>query len=116
MGSLRREKGAGVGDIKEEFHAAMLGLCARALSDHSVKLNGLKRMILNRGGYETALVLLKSKEATDGYLDLLEVNAANLTVEALVLDPRWNTLFSDEERSLARVRLGPAVVAKLGIT
>ena len=60
-------------------------------------------MLTEHGGVETARRLLP--QMSDGFTELWQRNRLDLTVEALVLQPRWASLFSGNEREMARGRL-----------
>jgi hypothetical protein len=62
-------------------------------------------MLHDHRGLGTAQILLHSQSVSDGYTALWERNRLDLTVEALVLQPEWHDLFTDEERATARKRL-----------
>ncbi|WP_165832103.1 phospholipase D family protein [Novacetimonas pomaceti] len=62
------------------------------------------KMIADHGGVETARRLMRGS-ATSGFEKLWENNRLDLSVEALILRPEWHSLFTEEERKLARRRL-----------
>jgi hypothetical protein len=62
-------------------------------------------MLSDIGGLETAKRLVRSSNASDGYVALWERGRLDLSVEAVVVLPRWTGLFSDEEVEAARSRL-----------
>ena len=61
------------------------------------------QMLQEHGGVETARRLLP--EMSDGFVTLWEHGRLDLTVEYLVLQPKWHDLFTDDERKMARQRL-----------
>jgi hypothetical protein len=61
-------------------------------------------MLAELGGIETARRLIRGS-ATSGSDMLWEHSRLDLSVEALVTDPHWRPLFSDEEAGLAGKRL-----------
>ena len=63
------------------------------------------RMLNELGGVLTAKRLVGSTQPSDGFTRLWEMDRLELSVEALVLDAKWRTLFSDIERGAARRRL-----------
>ena len=63
------------------------------------------QMIAQYGGLETARRLLRAKEPQYGFTALWECGRLDLTVEAHVLKPEFEPLFSEHERSSARQRL-----------
>ncbi len=58
-----------------------------------------------RGAFETAKFLMTRKSRLAGLQWLKEQDALHLSVEALVLKPKYRNLFSDDDRSVARNRL-----------
>lgn len=62
-------------------------------------------MLDKHRGLETARILLHAKTVSEGYTALWERQRLDLTVEALVLAPDYASLFTDEERAIARRRL-----------
>ena len=67
------------------------------------------QMLTTHRGVETARRLLP--QMSDGFTELWRRNRLDLTVEALVVQSKWDELFSDEERQIraqssARLRDG----------
>lgn len=62
------------------------------------------KMLAEHGGVETARRLVRGS-ATSGFETLWEHGRFDLSVEALILDPQWRALFSDDEAKIARRRL-----------
>jgi hypothetical protein len=62
-------------------------------------------MVNEHGGLETARILLNAREVSDGYTALWERGRLDLTVEAVMLEPKWEALFSPAERVVAVDRL-----------
>ena len=65
--------------------------------------NRFHQMLTEHGGVETARRLLP--QMSDGFTELWRRKRLDLTVEALVLQPRWESLFSANELDVARSRL-----------
>ncbi len=63
------------------------------------------RMIHEHGGVATATRLLKTPEPQEGLATLWELERLDISMEALVVQERWQPLFSDAERQAARDRL-----------
>jgi hypothetical protein len=49
--------------------------------------------------------MLSSNQVSDGFTALWDARRLDLTVEALILEPEWLRLFTDQEREVARKRL-----------
>ena len=57
------------------------------------------------GGLKAAKQLISKSGGTYGFEVLWENNRLDLSVEALVLKPEYNDLFTEEEREICRKRL-----------
>jgi hypothetical protein len=66
-------------------------------------------MISDHGALMAAHMLLQGSDTSEGFERLHSAGRLELTVEAVVLDPKWRPLFSEAELNTARKRL-----AKLG--
>ena|ERR1700674_431238 len=63
------------------------------------------QMVRRRGGVGAARKLLADSEVSDGFLKLRKAGRLDLSVEREVLRPKFETLFTEEERAIARQRL-----------
>ncbi len=63
-------------------------------------------MVQLHGGVETAHRLLATDQVQDGLGELFLLGRLDLTVEHHVLKPEFAPMFTDNERSVARSRLG----------
>lgn len=63
------------------------------------------RMLSEHGPIETARRLITATQPSDGFTRLWERKRLDLTVEAQVLRPEFETLFTTEERDACRRRL-----------
>ena len=63
------------------------------------------RMVNEHGGVAAAKRLLSAPEAQSGLTTLWELGRLDISMEALVVQERWQPLFSDAERQAARDRL-----------
>jgi len=91
--------------LEGDFDAAMLDIYKRAKSDAHYTATRFLGMVVERGGLETARYLLHAETVSDGYTALWERGRLDLTVEALILEPKWRPLFSRAERQIAIRRL-----------
>jgi len=94
-------------DLRRRFHDEML----RIYDEAKDKCPGYKgsrfiQMVRREGGFETAKRLLVNPDIQDGFTDLALCECLHLTAEHLILEPEFETLFSDGERAVARERLG----------
>ena len=85
-------------------------LAVRELMDRSSKEvrynpSHLRLLVSQHGAIGTARRLLTAPGVSDGFVKLWELRRLDLTVEALVTEARFDALFSDSERRVARSRL-----------
>lgn len=90
--------------LVNDFHKAMLNIY-----DESKVIgytpSKFRQMVANEGGINTAKRLINSKQLSDGFAMLTELERLDLTVEALVLQKKYRPLFTDEELLVAKTRL-----------
>ncbi|MCX7982487.1 MAG: hypothetical protein N2572_06235 [Syntrophales bacterium] len=89
-------------DLKQELGNEMLNLYRMAKEKCNYNATRFIQMFYKLGPVETAKTLINSKTPTEGFTAMWECNCLDLTVEFLVLDPRFRGLFSEEE--LAKVK------------
>ncbi|TQS43285.1 GmrSD restriction endonuclease domain-containing protein [Cryptosporangium phraense] len=94
-----------VTDLPAEFHQAMATIYQRARDETGHSATYLLAMLAEDGGVETARRLLASATVSTGFTALWNKGRLDLTVEALVLSPRFAELFTAEELQVARGRL-----------
>jgi len=90
--------------LEDEFHDAMVNIYKRAL-EAGYKATYFLQMVNKSGGVATAKQLINSEKVSVGFTKLWELGKLDLTVEALVQDPKWKSLFTAEEIEKARKRL-----------
>ena len=94
--------------LEESFHAAMLNVyqCAGRLNSPYRPTRFLS-MVRTRGGKEAADQLLGTNSPSDGFTELFlrGRESLKLSVEYLVLQDPWNTLFTNNQRAEASRRL-----------
>jgi hypothetical protein len=93
-----------VGSREQTFHKAMTDLYRRTRAETTYNPSIFLTMLSN-GGLSAARQLIHSPNVSEGFAKLWELGRLDLTVEATVIQPRWNDLFTDEERQIARSRL-----------
>jgi hypothetical protein len=93
-------------ELEANFHRAMLRTYERARDEAGYDDTKLLDMINELGGLATARRILE-KPASAGFTALWRRGWADLTVEALVLQPQYQELFTEEELAIARNRLFP---------
>ncbi|KQT33832.1 hypothetical protein ASG29_07020 [Sphingomonas sp. Leaf412] len=89
--------------MDREFADALRDIYAQcaALDYHPT---GMLQMIDRLGGIGTARRLLELPPS-EGFARLALLERIDLAVESLVLQPRWDGIFTEEERRIARRRL-----------
>ncbi|WP_407572825.1 hypothetical protein [Deinococcus altitudinis] len=90
--------------LEARFEQALL---ADAEQARSIGYNPhqFRRMVLEQGGVELAQKLLRTSGASYGFEVLREKGRLDLSMEALVVQTPWKTLFTDEELMTAMERL-----------
>lgn len=63
------------------------------------------QMLAQYGGWDTAKRLIKDGEISDGFTRLLIEGRLDLTMEAVVIEHRFNDLFSDKEIQICKDKL-----------
>lgn len=91
--------------LEIRFHEAMIGVYRRARSEAGYTASRFLGMLSERGGLETARYLLHAPAVSEGYTALWERGRLDLTVEAVILEPEWDPLFTHAERRIAVARL-----------
>ena len=92
--------------LEIDFHEAMIGVYRRARAEAAYTATRFLGMLSERGGLETARYLLHSPAVSEGYTALWERHRLDLTVEAVILETKWRSLFTDAERRIAVARPG----------
>jgi hypothetical protein len=91
--------------MKDQFTEAMMDVYRQVLSETNYNPSGFHKIVAERGGYDAAIDLIHRKEPPEGFSELAVLGRLDLTAEALVLDPKWHDLFTDEDRQAAYNRL-----------
>ena len=91
-------------DLENEFYTAVMN-DVKILGKKGYKPTVFLDMISRKGAIETAKQLVNSKEPSPGYTKLWEMGCLQYSVENQIQDKRRHSLFTDEEREKARVRL-----------
>lgn len=93
------------GDLTADFSRHMITGYERGRSEAGYNATYFRSMLAEIGPVATAKKLLASPTVSDGFASLWERGRLDLTVEALVLDARFETLFDLDELEVARRRL-----------
>jgi hypothetical protein len=94
-----------VSDIEADFSQRMKAVYDRGRSEAGYNASYFLSMLSQYGPQETAHKLLASPAISDGFAELWERGRLDLTVEALVAEPKFSELFSENEIAVARRRL-----------
>jgi Protein of unknown function DUF262 len=92
-------------DVRAAFERAMKDVYVRAKSEANYTASYFLTMLSTYGGLGTAQKLLASTDVSSGFAALYERGRLDLTVEALVVQPQFASMFSDEEVETAQQRL-----------
>ena len=92
-------------ELEEEFDLAMENIYYRAKDEVGYSATRFFQMLIDYRGIETARRLVNANTPSDGYTELWMRKRLDLTVEALVIQENWQTLFEPEEIERARNRL-----------
>jgi hypothetical protein len=91
--------------IEVEFHKAMLGIYEHALAECGYRATRFLNLVNRIGGFQAAKQLLRSDTHSEGLTALWEYGRLDLSMEALVLQQPWRSLFSRVELDSAERRL-----------
>jgi len=92
-------------ELADRFHKEMILLYEKALDECGYKARIFIHMIRDKGGVETAKSLLQVRGHPEGLTVLWEKKRLDISVEALVLESQWSTLFTKGELDVAEKRL-----------
>lgn len=95
-------------DVERRFHEAMLNIYWRAGRETGYWPNYYLRKVRHDGGVGAARYYLRAKGLFDGLKRLAELGRLDISVEQLVLDPAYSSLFSYAEKALASAKLAQA--------
>ena len=90
--------------LADQFHNAMIEIYENA-RQHDYFATYFKQMLDQYGGLETASRLLGKTEVQAGLMTLWELGLLDQSMEALVIQDRFEPLFSETEVAEARRRL-----------
>ena len=95
-------------NIEEELTAALIEVYQRAGEEVGYWGHRYRQAILRNGGLSTAKRMMKPRNAGQraGLDALIEAGRPDLTLEAIILQPKFRGLFTNEELSVAAERLG----------
>lgn len=91
--------------LEREFNRAMRRIYVEAKRDLHYNATRFLEMLDREGGLATARGLLWSEKPSDGFTVLWEKRRLDLSVEAHIVDPTFEALFSEADRERALDRL-----------
>jgi hypothetical protein len=94
-----------VSERERQFHLDMVRGVDRLKREIGYTATRFSQMLGEQGGVETAHRLLTGRDASDGFTTLWEHRRLDMSLEAFVLLPWYQELFTDDERSTAERRL-----------
>jgi hypothetical protein len=92
--------------VVARFDGEMVDIYRRTGEAFDYWPNYFLRMVRNEGGVVAARKLLRDHKVSEGFLRLVKARRLDLSVEYFVIKPRYASLFTPEERKVARDRLG----------
>ncbi|AXE23521.1 hypothetical protein C0216_08650 [Streptomyces globosus] len=90
---------------ERQFHRDMVAGAQRLKREIGYNPVRFTQMLAEIGAVETAKHLLRGRDASDGFTTLWSARRLDVSVEAFVLLPWYEGLFTDAERGTARRRL-----------
>lgn len=91
--------------LEKQFDRAMHSIYENALRKCGYRARYFLQMVQDHGGLQAAKTLLHKPGLQYGFEALWGCGCLDLTMEALILRPPWNKLFTEEEKEIARKRL-----------
>ena len=92
-------------DLEKQFDEAMMNVYLTAKDECGYKANDFLQMLYRDRGLITAKRLLSSDKHHYGFEKLHELHRLDITVECLVLNPKFRSLFNEGALERARERL-----------
>jgi hypothetical protein len=95
------------------FHQKMLEFYDRAATECDWRASRFLQMVRNRGGLAAAKKLLRTAGPSKGLARLAELGRLDISVEALVCQEPWRSLFTEAEVEIAERRLSAILASPL---
>ena len=92
-------------ELERQFDREMREIYIMAKRECGYNATRFLQLVAEKGGLAAAKQLISKPEGTEGFITLWEHGRLDLSVEAHVLKPEFETLFSEEERQLCYNRL-----------
>lgn len=91
--------------LAHRFHADMVEGIRTLSRQIGYRAPRFAQMVNEHGGVEAVRRLLQGPGTSEGFVTLYQHNKLGMSVEAWVLRPEYEPLFTEHERSVARRRL-----------
>ena len=92
--------------LEEKFETELKILAQRSIDECGYVPSYFLQMLQELGGVATAKALLAKPRPSEGFAKLAEMQRLDLTVETVVLDPRYKMLFEASDIAKAKRWLG----------
>ena len=92
-------------ELENAFHEKMVEVYDRAKKECQYTATRFLQMVNANGGLAAAKMLLAAMRHPEGLTRLWEEGRLDISMEALLLRDPWRQQFSEEELSVARIRL-----------
>lgn len=93
------------GDLEQQFQIAAVEIYLAVLKECRYDEKVFLKMIADSGARKAAKSLLSPRHVQSGLRGLRRLGRLDLSVEHLVIQPRWSDLFEEYEREEAIMRL-----------
>ncbi len=94
--------------LETGFNEAMLDLYWRIGRESGYWANYYLRKVRKEGGVLAARYFLRQRGLSEGLITLAKLGRLDMSVEQLILEPPWTSLFTGEERAMASAKLAEA--------
>ena len=91
--------------LEEDFAVALNKSIEDVEKSRGLTLAELRSMISDSGGLGAVKHLLDKNFSSTGLLDLINLECSAVSIESLVVDPRFQKLFTKEQLAIAESRL-----------
>lgn len=91
--------------LERQFHQKMIEIYQRAARECDYRPTRFLQMVTERGGLAAAQDLLRASRPAEGLAILWQHQRLDLSVEALVCEEPWRSLFAEDEIAEAKKRL-----------
>ncbi len=91
--------------LERQFHQKMIEIYQRAARECDYRPTRFLQMVTERGGLAAARDLLRASRPAEGLSILWQHQRLDLSVEALVCEKPWRSLFTESEIAEAKKRL-----------